>query len=153
MFFRFCLILPHLCSLQKIRLLDLSSKTPEIRLFKVVQLSYTLLIHAYQSLLLHIRQIIVLHNQYQHYCQWSTLSLPNPCTVIPPGELKKQVSLLLSNIAFTLTHTTMPARFGSARHTSSLVPRLFAWAARQKEEPGTNCTCMRIINDWRTCMF
>ena len=117
-FFRFCLILPHLRSLQKIRLLDLSSKTPDIWLFKVVQLSYTLLIPVFITTYQANRQIIVLHNQYQHYCQCSTLSLPNPCTAIPPGELKKQVSLLLSTIVFTLTHTTMPAQFGLARHTS-----------------------------------
>ena len=35
----------------------------------------------------------------------------------------------------------------------SLVPRLFAWAARRKEEPGTNCTRMRVINGFTHVYF
>ena len=35
----------------------------------------------------------------------------------------------------------------------SLVPRLFVWAAHRKEEPGTNCTRMRVINGFTHVYF
>ena len=78
----------------------------------------------------------------QHCTLFLTSVEPNTCTqfnhkILPTSTVRQVCEAPCCGCCECSGRTFMKG--------ASLVPRLFAWAERRKEEPGTNCTRMRVI--------